>query len=79
MYVCLCKGLTEAEVARRCRDCIAEGVRCAEDAVEAVGICGEEICGFCVESPQLIQSIFEDELEAHLGYSSPSEQPVSQS
>ena len=74
MYVCLCKGLTEAEVVRRARGCITEGVRSPEDVIEALDLHSEEACGFCVENPEHILAIFEDELELHLGYSTPSEQ-----
>ena len=77
MYVCLCKALTEAEVIRRCRGCITEGVRSADGVIEALGLQCEDACGFCVEHPQHILAIFEDELELHLGYSTPNEQTIS--
>lgn len=76
MYVCLCKALTEAEVVRRARGCITEGIRSPDDVIEALGLHCEEACGFCAENPQHILAIFEDELELHLGYTASSEQPM---
>ena len=76
MYVCLCKALTEAEVVRRARGCITGGGRSPDDIIEALELHCEEACGFCVENPQHILAIVEDELELYLGYSAPAEQPM---
>lgn len=76
MYVCLCKGLTEAEVVERTRSCIADGVRCPGGVIEALELECEDACGFCAENPEHIVAIFEDELETHLGYSTPCHEAV---
>ena len=76
MYVCLCKALTETEIASRARGCIAEGRRSPDDIVEALELYCEEACGFCAENPEHILAIVEDELELHLGYTSPTARAV---
>lgn len=76
MYVCLCKALTETEVSRRARGCITEGARSPEALLEAMGVHCEEACGYCVENPEHIVAIFEDELELHLGYTTPTGAPA---
>ena len=68
MYVCLCKGLTEAEVVRRARGCVRQGSRSPEDVIEALELHSEDACGYCVENPEVIIAIFEDELEEQQGY-----------
>lgn len=77
MYVCLCKALTEAEVAQRSRACIAQGITDLDDIIEVLDLRGDEVCGFCADNPQDILGIFEDELELHRGYTpSPNEVPA---
>ncbi len=76
MYVCLCNALTESEAVRRARGCITEGVRSPEDVIEAMNLCSESACGFCVEHPEHILAIFEDELEVYLGYTTPADESV---
>jgi bacterioferritin-associated ferredoxin len=74
VYVCLCKALTEADVAQRSRACIAEGLRDASKMLEVLDLYSDDVCGFCAEHPQDITGIFEDELELYLGnYMSESE------
>jgi bacterioferritin-associated ferredoxin len=65
MYVCLCKALTEADVALAARDCLQTGAIELEDVIEVLGLHCEEACGYCLEHPETIQSIVEDEVEAN--------------
>lgn len=76
MYVCLCKGLTEAEVVQRTRAAIKDGLVDPADMIDVLDLACEESCGFCVENPDLVNAIFEDELESHRGYATASESPV---
>ena len=69
MYVCLCKGLKEADVALATRVCAERGNVALEDVIEVLGLECEEACGFCVENPEHIQDIVDDEVE-NLGYQS---------
>ena len=78
MYVCLCNALTETEAARRARGCIMEGVRDSSEVIDAMGLRCETSCGYCIENPQHIIAIFEDELEEHLGYTAPADEPARQ-
>ena len=57
MYVCLCKGLKEADVALAARDCAERGKVELEDVIEVLGLHSEEACGFCVENPEIIEAI----------------------
>ena len=64
MYVCLCKGLKEADVALAVRACAERGNVALEDVIEVLGLECEESCGFCVENPEHIQDIVESEVES---------------
>ncbi len=44
MYLCLCKGVTEAEVRRLAR----EGVRTAPDLIKHLGLAEKRLCGRCI-------------------------------
>jgi bacterioferritin-associated ferredoxin len=57
MYVCLCKGLKEADVALAARACAERGKVELEDVIEVLGLHCEEACGFCVENPEIIEAI----------------------
>ena len=70
MYVCLCKGLKEADVALATRVCAERGNVALEDVIEVLGLECEEACGFCVENPDHIQDIVASEVES-LGFQSP--------
>ena len=76
MYVCLCKALTESDVAMRARSCIQQGPCTPEDFLEVLDLHGDEVCGFCAEHPQDLLGIFEDEMELHYGYSVPPNEPA---
>ena len=43
MYLCLCKGLTEADVKRQARD----GSRCVEALIVDLGLEDDDCCGRC--------------------------------
>lgn len=64
MYVCLCKALTEADVALAARECINRGTQDLEDLIEVLGLRCEEACGYCVDHPEIIEAIASDELES---------------
>jgi bacterioferritin-associated ferredoxin len=70
MYVCLCKALKEDDVALAARACAERGNVALEDVIEVLGLHCEEACGFCVEHPETIRDIVEDEVEA-LGFNAP--------
>ena len=59
MYVCLCKGLTEAEVVQRTRAAIKDGLVDPADMIDVLDLACEESCGFCVENlaPDLIRAL----------------------
>jgi bacterioferritin-associated ferredoxin len=76
MYVCLCKALTETDVAECARGCALEGVTSTSEVLRALDLEGDEACGFCAENPCHILAIVEDELELHVGLTRPNEEPV---
>lgn len=63
MYVCLCKGLKEADVVLATRACAERGNVALEDVIEVLGLECEEACGFCVENPEHIRDIVVSEAE----------------
>ena len=64
MYVCLCKGLKEADVVLATRACAERGEVALEDVIEVLGLHCEEACGFCVENPEHIDAIVDETLAA---------------
>ena len=62
MYVCLCKGLTESDVATTARVWAENGIE-PDDVIEVLGLRCEEACGYCEQNPELLLSIFAAELE----------------
>lgn len=64
MYVCLCKGLRESDVSLAARACIEQGAFQLEDVIEVLNLNCEEACGYCVENPDVIESIVSDEVES---------------
>ena len=55
MFVCLCKALTESDVASAaaaCGQCPS-----TEQFIELLGLHCEEACGFCVDHPETVASI----------------------
>jgi bacterioferritin-associated ferredoxin len=44
VYLCLCKGVTEAEVRRLAR----EGVLTAPDLIKRLGLAEKRLCGRCI-------------------------------
>jgi bacterioferritin-associated ferredoxin len=68
MYVCLCKALKEADVGLAARECMERfGSVEVEDVIEVLGLHSEETCGFCVDHPETIAAIAQDEAEAAAG------------
>jgi bacterioferritin-associated ferredoxin len=63
MYVCLCKGLKEADVVLATRACAERGNVVLEDVIEVLGLECEEACGYCVDNPEHIRDIVECEAE----------------
>jgi bacterioferritin-associated ferredoxin len=76
MYVCLCKGLKEADVVLATRACAERGDVALEDVIEVLGLHCEEACGFCVDNPEHIRDIVESEVEAR-GYEAARERALS--
>ena len=64
MYVCLCKGLKEADVVLATRVCAERGNVALEDVIEVLGLECEEACGFCVDNPEHIRDIVETEADS---------------
>jgi bacterioferritin-associated ferredoxin len=62
MYVCLCKGLKESDVAMAARACALSGVE-PQDVIEFLGLRCEEACGYCEANPQLLNDIFAAEFD----------------
>ncbi len=61
MFVCLCKALTENDVARAARACSASGCTSTEDVLRLLGLHCEEACGFCVANPESFIAIAQEE------------------
>lgn len=64
MYVCLCKPLTEADVALAAQICLQGGRPSPEALVQSLNLNSEDCCGYCARNPEALLSIAEDEWEA---------------
>ncbi len=64
MFVCLCKAITESDVARAARDCSASGCASTDEVMQRLGLHCEEACGFCIAHPESFVSIAEEEWAA---------------
>jgi bacterioferritin-associated ferredoxin len=62
MYVCLCKGLTESDVAMTARVWAESGIE-PDDVIELLGLRSEECCGYCDQHPQVLLDIVAAEME----------------
>jgi len=62
MYVCLCKGIKESDVAMAARVCAENGAQ-PEDVLDVLGLRCEEACGYCEANPQLLHDIFAAEFD----------------
>jgi bacterioferritin-associated ferredoxin len=67
MYVCLCKGLKESDVALAARICAQNGVQ-PKDVLEVLGLRCEEACGDCEANPQLLFEEMIASEEEHLDW-----------
>jgi bacterioferritin-associated ferredoxin len=70
MYVCLCRGLTESDVAMAARVWAENGIE-PDDIVEVLGLRCEEACGYCEKHPELLLDIVASEFERSRTYDRP--------
>ncbi len=61
MFVCLCKALTESDVASAARACSAAGCTSTDEVMQLLGLHCEEACGFCIAHPDTFDSIAQEE------------------
>ena len=74
MFVCLCRALTEADVACTARACLASGAATSQELFIALGLDCDEACGYCLDNPESVLSIAVDawsECDPRSGRSSP--------
>lgn len=71
MYVCLCKGLSEADVASAAQEAAAFGQADADALYAALGLYCEDACGYCLEHPDTLLRIAHEEWDVLLDETRP--------